>query len=122
MLQNSGELCAATSGMVGVLMLIEIAGAAAQPLHTCDAIGDEGWRVLATQEATSVKDSAPLETGGDWIVERTTTLLPLCNYFNAAGNYSLRSYSLDPIEKTERITICRAGAPVAPYRGPCPPR
>ncbi len=37
-----------------------------------------------------------MQSGGDWFVERTTTVLPLCNYINAAGNYSLRSYSLSP--------------------------
>jgi hypothetical protein len=111
-----------TSGIGAALMLVWIGGAAAQPLHTCDAIGDEGWRAVATQEIASVKDGAPFDAGSDWVVERTTRLLPLCNYVNAVGNYSLRSYSLDPIEKTERVVICRAGAPVEPYRGPCPPR
>ena len=60
-------------------------------------------------------------------MDRTTTLLPLCNYFNAVGNYSLRSYSLAPSVKVERISICQpaaAGASVAvpPYGGPCPPK
>ena len=46
----------------------------------------------------------------------------LCNYINAAGNYSLRSYSLSPEDKTERVMICRGNAAVAPYAGPCPPK
>ena len=117
---ESRELCARAGSIV--MMLAWGVGALAQPLHTCDAIGDEGWRAVATQEITSVKDGTPSEADGDWIVQRTTTLLPLCNYVNAVGNYSLRSYSLDPIEKTERVVICRAGASVAPYRGPCPPK
>jgi hypothetical protein len=90
--------------------------------HACDAVEDEGWRVLATTEATGVKDSAPYRVGGDWVIDRTTTLLPLCNYFNAIGNYSLRSYSLEPIEKIERVVICRGVTAVAPYVGSCPPQ
>jgi hypothetical protein len=51
----------------------------------------------------------------------------MCNYFNAVGNYSLRSYSLDPYEKKERIAVCRGteagpSVPAAPYAGPCPPK
>ena len=69
-----------------------------------------------------MKDSAPYRVGLDWFVDRTTTPLPLCNYFNAVGNYSLCSYSLDPCEKKERIAICRGGVAVAPYAGPCPPK
>jgi hypothetical protein len=60
------------------------------------------------------------------LVDRTTTVLQLCNYFNVVGSYSLRSYSLDPARKTERIGICRTGAQgmsmaIPPYAGPCPP-
>ena len=33
------------------------------------------------------------------MVERTTTLLPLCNYFSPVGSYSLKSYSLDPFDQ-----------------------
>ncbi len=94
----------------------------AQAQHTCDPVTDEGWRVMATVETTGVTDSAPVQSGGDWFVERVTTLLPLCNYFNAMGEYSLRSYSLDPFEKRERVAICRGGASVAPYKGQCPPQ
>jgi hypothetical protein len=94
---------------------------AAPASHACDPIADEGWRVTATEEVTGVKDSAPHEAGGDWVVERTTTLLPLCNYFTATGQYSLRSYSLDPYDKNERVAICHAGTPVKPYTGRCPP-
>jgi hypothetical protein len=90
--------------------------------HACDPVEDAGWRVLATTEITSVKDGAPYPVDGDWVVDRTTTLLPLCNYFNAIGNYSLRSYSLEPIEKIERVVICRGGVAVAPFAGTCPPK
>jgi hypothetical protein len=90
--------------------------------HSCDALGEEGWRTVATVEVAAVRDGAPYQAGADWLVERVTTLLPLCNYINAAGNYSLRSYSLDPVERTERVVICRAGVSVPPYAGPCPPK
>ena len=112
---------AGTSGLCVALALTTLTAAAAQAQHACDAIGEEGWRVVATQETTEVRDGAPYQIGGNWFVDRTTTLLPLCNYFNAAGNYSLRSYSLDPIKSTQRVTLCRAGKAVAPYAGSCPP-
>jgi hypothetical protein len=75
--------------------------------------------VSATVEIADVKDGAPYRAGDDWVLDRTTTLLPLCNYFNASGTYSLRSYSLDPTQRTERVVLCRAGKPVAPHAGPC---
>ena len=99
-----------------------LAAASARAEHACDDLGDAGWRTLATLETVNVADSAPFAAGGDWFVNRTTTLLPLCNYINAAGNYSLRSYSLDPEDKTERVMICKGGAAVAPYAGSCPPK
>jgi len=105
---------------VAVALSLVVMGAA-RAQHACDAIGDEGWRTVATSEVTGVKDGAPFEVGGDWFVERVTTLLPLCNYFNAVGNYSLRSYSLDPVEKKERVALCRGGVAVKPYAGKCPP-
>jgi hypothetical protein len=103
------------------------AGQAEPARHACDAIGEEGWRVVATNEIAAVKDGAPYRAGGDWVVDRVITVLPLCNYFTATGNYSLRSYALDPAEKTERIVLCRgasaeASMPVPPYGGPCPPK
>ena len=95
---------------------------AARAQHACDAIGDEGWRVVASNETTDVKDGAPYQAGADWMVDRITTVLPLCNYFNAVGNYSLRSYALDPVERKERVVLCHAGTAVPPYVGPCPPK
>ena len=113
----------AVATMVGTCLAASVPRAE----HVCDAIGDEGWRVVATSEIAAVKDGAPYQADGDWVIDRVTTVLPLCNYFNAAGNYSLRSYALDPAEKTERIVLCRgaapgAGVPVPPYAGPCPPK
>jgi hypothetical protein len=108
--------------MFAALAACLLAASPAWAQHPCDPVDDAGWRVMATSEVTGVKDGAPYQAGGDWVVDRITTLLPLCNYFNAIGNYSLRSYSLAPIEKTERVVICRGGAAVAPYGGACPPK
>jgi hypothetical protein len=89
--------------------------------HACDP-PPEGGSVLASTEVTDAYDSAPYQTGGDWVIERTTRLLPFCNYFSPVGSYSLKSYSLDPFTKVERVVLCRAATPVAPYTGPCPPK
>ena len=91
--------------------------------HACDAsIGEPGWTMIASHETVDVKDGTPYQAGGDWFVDRATTVLPLCNYINASGNYSLRSYSLSPETKTERVTICNGATAVAPYTGACPPK
>ena len=90
--------------------------------HVCDAPAESGWRVVASTEVAAVRDGGPVRSArGDWVVERTTTFLPMCTYFDATGAYSLRTYSLDPFDRTERVTICRSGMPVASYNGPCPP-
>ena len=78
--------------------------------------------MIASRETVDVKDGVPVQDGGDWFVERTITVLPLCNYINAAGNYSLRSYSLAPETKIERVAICEGATAVAPYKGACPPK
>ena len=96
--------------------------------HKCDPVSDPGLNVLASDEVTGESESGPYrDASGNWFVDRTTTVLPMCNYFDEIGNYSLRSYSLAPRDTTEKITICRAGAdggssPVPPYTGTCPPR
>jgi hypothetical protein len=97
---------------------------AARADHGCDQLGGPGWSTVLTHETVSVADGSPYQVapGGDWYVDRTTTVLPLCNYINAAGNYSLLSYSLNPEDKNERVAICRDGVRVAPYTGPCPPK
>ena len=81
-----------------------------------------GWSTVPSHEIVHVADGPPYQAGGDWLVDRTTTVLPMCNYINASGNYSLRSYSLSPEDKIERVMICRGSAAVAPYAGPCPPK
>ena len=99
-----------------------LCAAAARADHTCDPVSDPGWRVVPDHEFVSQKDGAPVQEGGTWYVERTTTMLPYCNYFDEIGNYSLRSYSLSPRATTERIAICRGRVAIAPYDGPCPPK
>ena len=95
---------------------------AAQAGPVCDAPSEEGYRVVLSMETTGVTDGEPYQSGPDWIVERTTTLLPLCSYFTRVGSYSLRSYSLDPEKKTERVMLCHGEQRVAGYTGPCPPK
>lgn len=92
----------------------------AQPV--CEPPSEEGYRLVQSLEVAAVKDGAPYRAEAGWTVDRTTTLLPLCNYFSPVGSYSLKSYSLDPYDKTERVLLCRADAAVAPYAGPCPPQ
>ena len=97
-------------------------GGAVRADHTCDPVTDPGWRVVPDHEFVDQIDSAPVRDGDTWTVERTTRVLPYCNYFDELGNYSLRSYSLSLQAKTERVAICRGGVAVAPYVGPCPPK
>ena len=113
------------------LLLLTTVGAipgSAIAQHACDELGDKGWRTVPTVETVAQQDGAPYkgDATGSWFVDRSTTLLPFCNYYNAVGNYSLRSYSLSPEQKTERVEICRADASglsvaVSPYAGRCPP-
>jgi hypothetical protein len=98
--------------------------ATAQTLPKCDPIdpvSDAGWSVVPSLEEIGTKNSAPYQANGDWFVDRTTTLLPFCNYYNEIGIYSMRSYTLMPQVTTERTAICHGKAAVAPYAGPCPP-
>ena len=101
---------------------------AAWAAHTCDPVSDPGWTVVAAEETLSQVDSAPYQVGtsGNWLIDRATTVLPFCHYYNAIGVYSMRSYSLAPRETKERIGICQGAAQgdsaaVPPYTGPCPP-
>ena len=95
-------------------------------MHKCDPVTDEGWSVVPERQTLGTTDGAPYRVGADWFVDRTTTVLPLCNYFNSIGVYSMRSYSLDPVVTKERVAICRQtgsdSVAVAPYPGPCPPQ
>jgi hypothetical protein len=78
-------------------------------------------------ETVGAVDGAPSQAGrtGDWFVERVTTRIPFCNYYNEIGIYSMRSYTLAPEVTKERIRICEHSAtggsdPVLPYAGSCP--
>ena len=103
-----------------------ISGNAGAAEHKCDPVTDEGWSVVAEREVLSQTDSPPYQSGTDWFIDRVTTVLPFCHYFNSIGVYSMRSYSLDPVATKERVAICRRigndSVAVAPYAGPCPPR
>jgi hypothetical protein len=103
----------------------------AQTTHKCDPvdpISDVGWSVVPSLETVGVVDSAPYQAGtsGGWFIERTTTRIPFCNYYNEIGIYSMRSYTLAPEVTKERIRVCERAAAggsgaVSPYAGPCPP-
>ena len=97
-------------------------------MHKCDPVTDEGWSVVPERQVLGTTDGTPYRSGpdGNWYLDRITTVLPFCHYFNGVGNYSLRSYSLAPVASEERVAICRLGAggssvAVPPYAGPCPP-
>ncbi len=100
--------------------------AAAAAEHKCDPITDVGWSVVPEREVLSQTDGPPYQSGTDWFIDRVTTVLPFCHYFNSIGVYSMRSYSLDPVVTEERVIICRRSGSnsvaVAPYAGRCPPR
>lgn len=110
---------------IAVLTASVLSGSGAAA-HTCDPVTDAGWSVISEDETLSQTDSPPYQSGSDWFVDRVTTVLPYCHYFNSIGIYSMRSYSLDPVVTEQRIAICRrsgnGSAAVAPYPGPCPPR
>jgi hypothetical protein len=119
-----------------IVILVAASGfyghALAQPTHKCDPIdpiADVGWSVVPSLETVGVVDGAPFRggTSGDWFVERTTTRIPFCNYYNEIGIYSMRSYTLTPEATEERIQICErtaagGSAALSPYAGPCPPK
>jgi hypothetical protein len=113
---------------VAVLTMSTIpkAAAAVAAEHKCDPVTDAGWNVVPEREVLSQTDGVPYQSGPDWLVDRVTTVLPFCHYFNSIGVYSMRSYSLEPVVTEERVVICRrsgsASVAVVPYAGPCPPR
>jgi hypothetical protein len=97
--------------------------------HICDPVTDRGWSVVPDRQVVSREDGTPYQAGasGNWFVDRVTTVLPFCNYYNSIGIYSMRSYSLDPEVTEERIAVCTrtadgGSAAVPPYTGPCPPK
>jgi hypothetical protein len=120
------------TGLVVAAIALMGSGAAAAADHACDPVDpvmENGWTVVPSDETVTEADSAPFEDGarGNWFVTRTTRYIPFCNYYNEIGIYSLRSYSLAPRAREDRISICRAttqggSVAIAPYAGPCPPR
>jgi hypothetical protein len=108
---------------VAAVTVCAISNAAVAAEHKCDPVTDAGWSVVPEREVLSQTDSAPYRSGADWFVDRTTTVLPFCHYFNSIGVYSMRSYSLDPVATRQRVAICRqtGSESVAAYPGPCPP-
>jgi hypothetical protein len=125
MFKSRIRLIACVTALVGAAACLAVSAAWAD--HTCDPVADVGWTTVPSHETTGQTDSAPYRDGtGDWFVDRTITVLPMCNYFNQTGIYSMRSYSLSPRITKERIGICRSAAgggsvAVPPYAGPCPP-
>ena len=94
-----------------------------------DPVSDAGWSVVPSLEMVGKADGAPYQAGanGDWFIDRSTTLLPFCNYYNEIGIYSMRSYTLSRQVTREQIQICKTApgggsAAIAPYVGPCPPK
>jgi hypothetical protein len=72
-------ILAAATGFCGHLL--------AQPTHKCDPVdplADVGWSVVPSLETVGAVDGAPFQVGrtGDWFVERVTTRIPFCNYYN----------------------------------------
>jgi hypothetical protein len=113
--------------VIAALAASAISEGAGAAEHKCDPVTDDGWSVVAERETLSQTDGLPYQSGTDWFIDRVTTMLPFCHYFNSIGVYSMRSYSLDPVLIEERVAICRrtgqsGSVAVAPYTGPCPPR
>jgi hypothetical protein len=113
--------------VIAALAVVASAPAGAAAMHKCDPVTEEGWSVVPEREVLSQKDGEAYQADGTWYVNRVTTVLPFCNYYNAIGIYSLNSYSLSPDVTEERVAICRPGAQgkaiaIAPYSGLCPPR
>jgi hypothetical protein len=121
-MRNAGMIAVA----VAALAVFAILKAAVAAEHKCDPVTDPGWSVVPEREVLSQTDSPPYQSGTNWFIDRVTTVLPFCHYFNSIGVYSMRSYSLDPVVTEERVAICRqngsGSVAIAPYPGPCPPR
>src|SRR5215471_6299118 len=104
---------------VAALTVSAISSAAVAAEHKCDPVTDPGWSVVPKREVLSQTDGPPYQSGTDWFVNRITTVLPFCHYFNSIGVYSMRSYSLDPVVTEEPVVICRrsgtVSVAVAPY-------
>ena len=67
-------------------LLAGVSAARAEPV--CDAPTEEGYRVELSMEITGVTEGEPYRSGPDWIVERTTTVLPLRSNCTPVGSYT----------------------------------
>jgi hypothetical protein len=131
MLHRSAAILACTIAASFALSAAD-APALAQSSFKCDPVdpvSDAGWSVVPSLETVGKVDGTPYQSGaaGDWFIDRTTTLLPFCNYYNEIGIYSMRSYTLSRQVAKEQIQICKAApggasAAIAPYAGACPPK
>jgi hypothetical protein len=131
MVQQPSSVVLVIAAIVAIMAAAGEPGVA-QTMPKCDPvdpISDVGWSVVPSLETIGTADGRPYQAGagGDWFVDRTTTLLPFCNYYNEIGIYSMRSYTLSRQVTKERIAICKSApaggsVAIAPYAGPCPPR
>ena len=71
-----------------------------------------GWTIHEDLRIVKQVDSAPYEKGGkgNWFVDRKTTTIPMCSVFDDLGQYSLRSYMLQPVVTKSQVKICQATA------------
>ena len=71
-----------------------------------------GWTIHEDRRIVRQMDGAPYEQGGrgNWFVDRETTTLPMCSVFDDLGQYSLRSYMLQPVVTRSQVKICQATA------------
>ena len=86
------------AAVFAALALCLSSGGASGAEHKCDPVTDEGWSVDPERQTLGEVDGPPYRAGADWFVDRSTTVLPFCHYYNSIGVYSLRSYSLAPVE------------------------
>src|SRR5258708_20947097 len=90
---------------VAALTVSAISKAAAAAEHKCDPVADAGWSVAPEREVLSQTDGAPYQSGTDCLVDRVTTVLPFCHYFNSIGVYSMPPYSPHPVVTEDRGVI-----------------
>ena len=71
-----------------------------------------GWTIHEDHRIVKQVDGAPYEQGGrgNWFINRETTTQPMCSVFDDLGQYSLRSYMLQPVVTKTQVKICQATA------------
>jgi len=58
--------------------------------HSCDALGEPGWSTVPSHEIVHVADGPPYQAGGDWLVDRTTTVASFEYSVDSGGVGQLR--------------------------------